>query len=175
MFAIWHFWSFLDNMNSSTSDNKMEDLQASFTFHRDKCFCNGEMHDKLMFRTRQDNWCTHAPGPNKMKYPPCNFIKCDIDVSFSTDHNWVEIGICLCGEFGMLMGAKTLWLQQILRSLRHFSINGEGLGISFWASSVLLRLKVVVSFNSADQDDMKLGSILTSCRALLLFICNNSY
>jgi hypothetical protein len=169
-------------MNSSTWNNKMErhaniiHISETNVFAMEKCmtsWCLGhaKITDALM---HQDL--------TKWQYPPhnfINFIKCNIDVSFSTDHNWVEIGVCLCGEFGMLMGAKTLWLQQILRwtwrSLGHFSINGEGLGISFRASSVLLRLKVVDSFNSGVRDDTKLGSILTSCRALLLFLCNNSY
>jgi hypothetical protein len=89
----WHFWSFL-GMNSSTWNNKMErhaniiHISETNVFAMEKCmtsWCLGhaKITDALM---HQDL--------TKWQYPPHNFIKCNIDVSFLTDHNWVEIGVC---------------------------------------------------------------------------------
>jgi hypothetical protein len=46
--------------------------------------------------------------------PPPGFVKCNVDASFSKPLNKVGIGMCLRDEFGMYMGAKTMWFQPLM-------------------------------------------------------------
>ncbi|XP_024628604.1 uncharacterized protein [Medicago truncatula] len=108
---------------------------------------------------------TH-PDRVKWQRPPNSFVKCNVDTSFSQNYNKVGIGICLRDEFGMFIGAKTIWLQPIM------SVDiGEASGLLAameWVrelefKKVIFCLDskgVVDSFNSHVRDDTELGSIL---------------
>ncbi|PNY12478.1 ribonuclease H, partial [Trifolium pratense] len=65
-----------------------------------------EEQTSLIARTNRDSL--------KWKRPPHGFFKCNVDGSFSEYHNRVGIGMCLRDEFGMFVGAKIIWLHQIM-------------------------------------------------------------
>jgi len=113
--------------------------------------------------------------------PPNSFVKYNVDASFSEHYNRVGIGMCLRDEFGMFIGAKTIWLQPIMsvdigEALRLQAAMEWVRELEFKKVICCLDSKGVVdSLNSQVRDDTKLGSILARCRVNLSGFCNNSY
>ncbi|XP_045802565.1 uncharacterized protein LOC123896188 [Trifolium pratense] len=175
---VVNLWSLWRSRNVAVWDNQLD--RTVDIIHRGSCLLtewriarNVEEQDLLYNHHRQ--------GSNKWQRPPHNFIKCNVDASFSEHHNKVGIGICLRDEFGMFMGARTLWYQpvttvaigEVLRLLAAIDWVKELTfeNVIFCEDSK----EVADSLYSDERDATELGSILTRCRDDLSNFCNNSY
>jgi hypothetical protein len=128
----------------------------------------------------------NQPQPTVNRHPwqrlPRGFVKCNVDASFSKPLNKVGIGMCYClrDEFGMYMGAKSMWFQPLM-DVRI----GEAVGLLSaieWMQELEFKQvvfsldakSIVDSFNMYTHDRTELGSILSNCRSMISSLCNNS-
>jgi len=113
--------------------------------------------------------------PNRGRY------KCNIDATFSNQHNRVGIGMCIRDEMGAFVLAKTEWFNPICEV--HI---GEALGLLStlnWVHELQLgpvdfelnSKHVVDQFSSPKSDVSEFADIIDNCRALFTqFYVNSS-
>jgi hypothetical protein len=117
---------------------------------------------------------------HKWEKPASGQVKCNVDVSFSSLHSRVCIGICIRDEFGAYVLAK----YEQFTSLSHVKID-EALGLIstlYWVHELNLGpvdfeldLKVTVDkFHSNKHDDIELEDIILHYRRLFSTFYNNS-
>jgi ribonuclease HI len=104
--------------------------------------------------------------------PNAGRFKCNIDASFSTNHNKVGIGMCIRDDQGRFVLAKTEWLTPI-----HDVDLGEALGLLHainWVHELELEnvdfeldsKNVVTKFHSNKEDMSELGDVIRDCQRL---------
>jgi hypothetical protein len=109
IFAVpcWSIWS----RNATTWENTRE--RAADIVQRGKCLLE-EWRAVRIGPVQRENQPQPTVNRHPWQRPPPGFVKCNVDASFSKPLNKVGIGMCLRDEFGMYMGAKTMWFQPLM-------------------------------------------------------------
>jgi hypothetical protein len=117
---------------------------------------------------------------HKWKKPARRRVKCNIDASFSSLHNRVDIGICIRDEFGAYVLGKyeqftLLYDVKIGEALSLLSALNWVHELNLGHVDFELDSKVVVdNFHSNKIDDTELRDIISHCRMLFSSCYNNS-
>jgi hypothetical protein len=171
-------WSIWRSRNVTIWENTRE--RVANIVQRGKCLLE-EWRAVRIGPVQRENPPQPTVNRHPWQRPPRGFVKCNVDASFSKPLNKVGIGMCLRDEFGMYMGAKTMWFQPLMdvrigEVVGLLSVIERVQELEFKQVVFSLDAKSIVdSFNMCTHDRTELGSILSNCRSMISSLCNNSY
>ncbi|PNY03840.1 cytochrome p450 [Trifolium pratense] len=104
MVLLWSIWQ---QRNDKVWRDKVEPFQHVRAINLLTDWKGAQNHKNLHSQQRQYNTAI------RWSKPPTGRYKCNIDASFSKQHNKVGIGICIRDDQGRFVLAKTEWLSPI--------------------------------------------------------------